>query len=121
MVGAMVVVATAALGVPAASAGTYDVVSCGAPGAGGVNRAWTPVSSARSTADSSRRDPSSSTTAPELRRAGQSRAAAARALASDASWLHLGELSLPGSAWHRDHQARALAVGAGSSRQTTEV
>jgi len=21
-------------------AGTYDVVSCGAPGAGGVNRAW---------------------------------------------------------------------------------
>jgi hypothetical protein len=24
-----------------ASAGTYDVVSCGAPGAGGVNRAWT--------------------------------------------------------------------------------
>ena len=29
------------LGAPApASAGTYDVVSCGAPGAGGVNRAW---------------------------------------------------------------------------------
>ena len=28
--------------VPAASAGTYDVVSCGAPGAGGVNRAWRP-------------------------------------------------------------------------------
>ena len=24
-----------------ASAGTYDVVSCGAPGAGGINRAWT--------------------------------------------------------------------------------
>jgi hypothetical protein len=26
---------------PAAHAGTYDVVSCGAPGAGGANRAWT--------------------------------------------------------------------------------
>jgi hypothetical protein len=33
--------AVAMLGAPAAaSAGTYDVVSCGAPGAGGVNRAW---------------------------------------------------------------------------------
>ena len=33
--------ALAMLGAPApASAGTYDVVSCGAPGAGGVNRAW---------------------------------------------------------------------------------
>jgi hypothetical protein len=38
--GALVVLATAAVGVPAASAGTYDVVSCGAPGAGGINRAW---------------------------------------------------------------------------------
>lgn len=27
---------------PGASAGTYEVVSCGAPGAGGVNLAWTP-------------------------------------------------------------------------------
>ena len=35
MVGALVVVATAALGVPVASAGTYDVVSCRAPGARG--------------------------------------------------------------------------------------
>ena len=33
VVGALVVLATAAVGVPAASAGTYDVVSCGAPGA----------------------------------------------------------------------------------------
>ena len=40
VVGALVVLATAAVGVPAASAGTYDVVSCGAPGAGGINRAW---------------------------------------------------------------------------------
>jgi hypothetical protein len=29
---------------PAASAGTYDVVSCGAPGAGGINRAWQTMS-----------------------------------------------------------------------------
>src|SRR5690349_9481583 len=34
--------ATAVVSAPAASAGTYDVVSCGAPGAGGVNRAWVP-------------------------------------------------------------------------------
>ena len=34
LVGVLVVAATAAFGVPAASAGTYDVVSCGAPGAG---------------------------------------------------------------------------------------
>lgn len=37
-------VGVVALALPAcaapASAGTYDVVSCGAPGAGGVNRAW---------------------------------------------------------------------------------
>ncbi len=30
------------VGAPAAWAGTYDVVSCGAPGAAGVNKAWTP-------------------------------------------------------------------------------
>jgi hypothetical protein len=36
------VAALAALaGAAPASAGTYDVVSCGAPGAGGVNQAWT--------------------------------------------------------------------------------
>jgi hypothetical protein len=40
LAGALVVAATAALGVPVAAAGTYDVVSCGAPGAGGINRAW---------------------------------------------------------------------------------
>jgi hypothetical protein len=28
------------LTVPSAAAGTYDVVSCGAPGANGINRAW---------------------------------------------------------------------------------
>src|SRR4051812_11026853 len=32
--------AMAALGAPAASAGTYEVVSCNAPGAGGVNNSW---------------------------------------------------------------------------------
>ena len=39
------VVACAALlvAVPSASAGTYNVVSCRAPGAGGVNAAWTPL------------------------------------------------------------------------------
>jgi hypothetical protein len=38
----VLVVVAAVLGAPRpASAGTYDVVSCGAPGAGGVNRAWT--------------------------------------------------------------------------------
>ena len=42
VVGALVVAATAVAGVPVAVAGTYDVVSCGAPGAGGVNRAWQP-------------------------------------------------------------------------------
>ena len=37
----MVVAAAAMLtAVPGASAGSYDVVSCGAPGAGGVNGAW---------------------------------------------------------------------------------
>ena len=40
VVGALVVLATAAVGVPAASAGAYDVVSCGAPGADGVNSSW---------------------------------------------------------------------------------
>ena len=40
----MVVAAAALLaGVPSTSAGTYDVVSCRAPGAGGVNSAWTPL------------------------------------------------------------------------------
>ena len=38
--GIVVVAATMLAAVPAASAGTYNVVSCGAPGAGGVNRAW---------------------------------------------------------------------------------
>jgi hypothetical protein len=42
LVGAVVVATTAALGAPVASAGTYDVVSCRAPGANGVNAAWTP-------------------------------------------------------------------------------
>jgi hypothetical protein len=46
VVGALVVLATAAVGVPAASAGRYDVVSCGAPGAGGINRAWRAEASA---------------------------------------------------------------------------
>ena len=40
--GMVVAAATLLAGVPTASAGTYDVVSCGAPGAGGVNRAWRP-------------------------------------------------------------------------------
>jgi hypothetical protein len=38
----VVVAATMLAAVPVASAGTYDVVSCGAPGAGGINRAWRP-------------------------------------------------------------------------------
>jgi hypothetical protein len=39
--GLAVVVTLAALSTAApASAGSYDVVSCGAPGAGGINRAW---------------------------------------------------------------------------------
>jgi hypothetical protein len=42
LVGALVVAATAMGGTPVAEAGTYDVVSCGAPGAGGINRAWRP-------------------------------------------------------------------------------
>jgi hypothetical protein len=46
LVGAIVVLAAAALGAPVAVAGTYDVVSCGAPGAGGVSRAWRPEASA---------------------------------------------------------------------------
>ncbi len=40
VVGALVVLATVAVGVPAASAGRYDVVTCNAPGAHGVNNAW---------------------------------------------------------------------------------
>ena len=39
----VVVVGTMLVAVPTASAGTYDVVSCRAPGAGGVNSAWTPL------------------------------------------------------------------------------
>jgi hypothetical protein len=46
LVGALVVAATAAGGVPVALAGTYEVVSCRAPGANGVNSAWTPFLSA---------------------------------------------------------------------------
>jgi hypothetical protein len=42
LVGALVVLAGACAAAPVASAGTYDVVSCGAPGAGGINRAWQP-------------------------------------------------------------------------------
>ena len=38
--GMVVAAAMMLAAVPTASAGTYDVVSCGAPGAGGVNRAW---------------------------------------------------------------------------------
>jgi hypothetical protein len=37
---ALVVAVAALAGAEPASAGTYDVVSCGAPGANGVNRAW---------------------------------------------------------------------------------
>jgi hypothetical protein len=40
LVGAFVGLATAALGAPVASAGTYDVVACNASGARGVNNAW---------------------------------------------------------------------------------
>ena len=47
----MVVAAAAMLArVPTASAGTYDVVSCGAPGAGGVNACVAAWSSAASPA-----------------------------------------------------------------------
>jgi hypothetical protein len=42
LAGMVVIAATMLAGAPSASAGTYDVVSCGAPGAGGVNRAWRP-------------------------------------------------------------------------------
>ena len=42
----LVGLAAGAAGAPSARAGTYDVVSCGAPGAGGVNRAWRPEASA---------------------------------------------------------------------------
>ena len=42
---ALVGLAAAAAGASPAWAGTYDVVSCGAPGAGGVNRAWRPEAS----------------------------------------------------------------------------
>ena len=40
VVGALVVLATVAVGVPAASAGAYNVVACNAPGAHGVNNSW---------------------------------------------------------------------------------
>jgi hypothetical protein len=39
--GAALIVLVLGCAAAPASAGTYDVVSCGAPGAGGVNRAWT--------------------------------------------------------------------------------
>jgi hypothetical protein len=39
----LVAAAAAMLWPAAATAGTYDVVSCNAPGAGGVNNAWTPA------------------------------------------------------------------------------
>jgi hypothetical protein len=38
----LVGLAAGAAAAPGAWAGTYDVVSCGAPGADGVNRAWRP-------------------------------------------------------------------------------
>jgi hypothetical protein len=38
--GALVVLAAAAVGVPAASAGTYDVAACNAPGGHGLNNSW---------------------------------------------------------------------------------
>jgi hypothetical protein len=51
LAGVVVVAATVLASAPAASAGTYNVVSCRAPGAGGVNAAWTPfLSSFNSTA-----------------------------------------------------------------------
>jgi hypothetical protein len=40
---ALAAVAVGLLWPAAAAAGTYDVVSCNAPGAGGVNGAWTPA------------------------------------------------------------------------------
>jgi hypothetical protein len=40
---AVVVVLAVGLTAAPARAGTYDVLSCGAPGAGGINRAWEPV------------------------------------------------------------------------------
>ena len=40
VVGVLVVAATAAFGVPVASAGRYDVVACNAPGAKGLNNSW---------------------------------------------------------------------------------
>ena len=40
VVGVLVVLATACVGVPVASAGRYDVVACNAPGARGVNNSW---------------------------------------------------------------------------------
>jgi hypothetical protein len=40
---AVTALAAAMLWPAAAAAGTYDVVSCNAPGAGGVNNAWTPA------------------------------------------------------------------------------
>jgi hypothetical protein len=43
LAGMVVVGATLLAAVPSASAGTYDVVSCRAPGGGGVNSAWTPL------------------------------------------------------------------------------
>jgi hypothetical protein len=46
LAGMVVVAATLLAGAPVAVAGTYDVVSCRAPGAGGVNSAWTPLLSA---------------------------------------------------------------------------
>ena len=45
MVGALLLVLCAIAAPPPAFAGTYDVVSCGAPGAGGINRAWRPEAS----------------------------------------------------------------------------
>ena len=42
LVGALVVVATVGSSAATSWAGTYDVVSCNAPGAGGINRAWKP-------------------------------------------------------------------------------
>ncbi|MEO8690196.1 MAG: carboxypeptidase-like regulatory domain-containing protein [Solirubrobacteraceae bacterium] len=42
LAGIAVGAATVLAGVPQAAAGTYVVASCGAPGAGGVNKAWRP-------------------------------------------------------------------------------
>ena len=102
----------AAVAVPAASAGsawagTYDVVSCGAPGAGGVNRAWA-ARSRRTGSDFSR----SRTAARRCSAASSAEPSAPAPFFTSANW------TLQAPVGHPDRAAGHVALRPGASAAT---